>query len=67
MVATPVIDRTKPISLKIAPDIADRDARQNNPIFITLDEYRAIAETAEERLNIEIPLSEIYRRIIGIS
>ncbi len=50
MVATPVIDRVKPISPEIAPDIADQDAHQNNPTFVTLDEYRAIAETAEERL-----------------
>jgi Uma2 family endonuclease len=50
MVATPVIDRVKPTSPEIAPDIAAQDAHQNNPTFITLDEYRAIAETAEERL-----------------
>lgn len=50
MGATPVIDRVKPISPEIAPDIADQDARQNNPTFVTLDEYRVIAETAEERL-----------------
>lgn len=50
MVATPVIDRVKPTSPEIAPDIADQDAHQNNPTFVTLDEYRAIAETSEERL-----------------
>ena len=50
MVATPVIDRVKPTSPEIAPDIADQDAHQNNPTFVTLDEYRAIAEIAEERL-----------------
>ena len=50
MVATPVIDRVKPTSPEIAPDIADQDAHQNNPTFVTLDEYRALSETAEERL-----------------
>jgi len=50
MVANPVIDRVKPTSPEIAPDIADQDALQNNQTFVTLDEYRAIAETAEERL-----------------
>ena len=50
MVATPVIDRVKPTSPEIAPDIADQDAHQNNPTFVTLDEYRSLSETAEERL-----------------
>jgi len=50
MVATPVIDRVKPTSSEITPDIADQDAHQNNPTFVTLDEYRALSETAEERL-----------------
>jgi Uma2 family endonuclease len=50
MVATPVIDRVKPTSPEIASDIAAQDALQNSPTFVTLDEYRAIAETAEERL-----------------
>ena len=50
MVATPVIDRVKPTSLEIAPDIADQDAHQNNSTFVTLDEYRSLSETAEERL-----------------
>lgn len=46
MVVAPVIDRFKPIS----SDIADQDANQNQPTIVSLDEYRAIAETAEERL-----------------
>jgi hypothetical protein len=53
MVATPVIDRVKPTSPEIAPDfeISDR-----------LDQKITLPS-----LNIEVPLSEIYRRIIGIS
>ena len=43
MVATPVIDQVKPISLAISPDAAQAT-------FVTLDEYRSLAETAEERL-----------------
>ncbi|WP_103669219.1 Uma2 family endonuclease [Pseudanabaena sp. BC1403] len=42
MVVAPIIDRFKPIS----PDIADQDYQ----VFATLDEYRAISETSEERL-----------------
>jgi Uma2 family endonuclease len=38
------VDRIQPISSEIAPDIAN----QNN--LVTLDEYRKISETAEERL-----------------
>lgn len=44
MVVAPVVDLIKPISSEIAPDIAN----QNN--LVTLDEYRKISETAEERL-----------------
>jgi Uma2 family endonuclease len=44
MIVAPVVDRIKPISSEIAPDIAN----QNN--LVTLDEYRKISETAEERL-----------------
>ncbi len=40
------IDRVKPIS----SDITDQDANQNQPTIVSLDEYREIAETAEERL-----------------
>jgi Uma2 family endonuclease len=40
------IDLVKSTSL----DIADQDANQNQPTIVSLDEYRAIAETAEERL-----------------
>ncbi len=50
MIATPVIDRVKPTSPEIAPDIAEQIADQNNQTFVTLDEFRAISETAEERL-----------------
>jgi len=46
MVIAPVIDQVKPVSSEISPDIA----QSNNPTFVTLDEYRAIAETAEEHL-----------------
>lgn len=40
------VDLVKPIS----SDIADQDANQNQPTIVSLDEYRSIAETAEERL-----------------
>jgi Uma2 family endonuclease len=39
------VDRIQPISSEITPDIV-----QNNQTFVTLDEYRKISETAEERL-----------------
>jgi Uma2 family endonuclease len=45
MVTTPVIDRLQPTSPENTPDIA-----QNKQTFVTLDEYRALSETAEERL-----------------
>jgi Uma2 family endonuclease len=45
MVVAPVVDRIQPISSEITPDIV-----QNNQTFVTLDEYRKISETAEERL-----------------
>ncbi len=44
------IDRLQPISPETLPDIADQEVNQNNQTFITLDEYRAISETSEERL-----------------
>ena len=44
------VDRIKPTSLETAPNIADQEANPNNPTFVTLDEYRAISDTAEERL-----------------
>jgi Uma2 family endonuclease len=44
MVVAPVVDRIQPISSETSPDIAN----QNN--LVTLDEYRKISETAEERL-----------------
>ena len=44
------VDRIKPTSLETAPDIADQEIDQNNQTFVTLDEYRAISESAEERL-----------------
>jgi Uma2 family endonuclease len=59
------IDRVKPISPEIAPDIADQDALQNKPTFVTLDEYRAISETAEERL--EYRNGEIFTMSGGTS
>ena len=40
------VDRVKSIS----SDITDQDANQNQSTIVSLDEYRAIAETAEERL-----------------
>jgi Uma2 family endonuclease len=45
MVVTPVIDRLEAVSPESSPDIA-----QNNQTLVTLEEYRAISETAEERL-----------------
>ena len=50
MVVAPVVDRIKPISSETAQDIADQEVNQHNPTFVTLDKYRAISETAEERL-----------------
>jgi Uma2 family endonuclease len=50
MVVAPVVDLIQPISPEIAPNIAEQKVDQNNPTFVTLDEYRAISETAEERL-----------------
>ncbi len=50
MVVAPVVDRIQPISPETAPDIANQEANQNNPTLVTLDEYRKISETAEERL-----------------
>jgi len=44
------VDRVKPISTESTANIADQEANQNNQTFVTLDEYRAISETAEERL-----------------
>lgn len=46
MVVASVIDLVKPIS----SDMADQNANQNQPTIVSLDEYRAIAETAEEHL-----------------
>ncbi len=45
MVVTPVIDRLEAVSHQSSPDVA-----QNDQSFITLETYRAISETAEERL-----------------
>lgn len=45
MVVTPVIDRLEAVSHESSPDVA-----QNDQSFITLETYRAISETAEERL-----------------
>ena len=45
MVVTPVIDRLEAVSQESSPDVA-----QNDQSFITLETYRAISETAEERL-----------------
>jgi Uma2 family endonuclease len=44
------VDRVKPISTESTANIADREANQNNQTFVTLEEYRALSETAEERL-----------------
>ena len=44
------VDRIKPTSPESTANIADREANQNSQTFVTLDEYRAISETAEERL-----------------
>ncbi len=46
MVVAPVIDPAKPISSAISPDAPD----PVQATFVTLDEYRSLAETAEERL-----------------
>ncbi len=46
MVVAPVIDQVTPIP----SDIASQDTHPNHQTFVTLDEYRAISETAEERL-----------------
>ncbi|PZU97993.1 MAG: hypothetical protein DCE90_05745 [Pseudanabaena sp.] len=48
MVVTPITDRVKPISPQIAP-IAEQETHQNKT-FVTLDEYRSLSETADERL-----------------
>ena len=45
MVVTPVIDRLEAVSQESSPDVA-----QNDQSFITLETYRAISDTAEERL-----------------
>jgi Uma2 family endonuclease len=45
MVVTPVVDRLEAVSHESSPDVA-----QNDQSFITLETYRAISETAEERL-----------------
>lgn len=51
MVTTPVIDRLESISPETtSPDLAKQQSEQTNQTFVTLEEYRAIAETAEERL-----------------
>jgi Uma2 family endonuclease len=50
MVVAPVVDRIQPVSSETSPDIADQEVDQNTPTFVTLDEYRKISETAEERL-----------------
>jgi len=44
------VDRVKPISTESIANIADQKANPNNQTFVTLDEYRALSETAEERL-----------------
>ena len=44
------IDRLQSTSPENAPDIADQEANPNNQTFVTLEEYRALSETAEERL-----------------
>ena len=59
------IDRVKPISTENAPNIADQEANPNNPTFVTLDEYRAISETSEERL--EYRNGEIFTMSGGTS
>ena len=43
------IDRLQPPSVANTPDIADQETRLKKD-FVTLDEYRKISETAEERL-----------------
>jgi len=45
MVVTPVIDRLEAVSHESSPNVA-----QNNQALVTLEEYRAISETSEERL-----------------
>jgi Uma2 family endonuclease len=53
MVATPVIDRIESIPPEISSDAnhqSDQNGNQNSPILVTLEEYRAISETAVERL-----------------
>jgi Uma2 family endonuclease len=59
------IDRVKPISTENAPNIADQEANPNNPTFVTLDEYRAISKTSEERL--EYRNGEIFTMSGGTS
>jgi Uma2 family endonuclease len=59
------VDRIKPISTENAPNIADQEANPNNPTFVTLDEYRAISETSEERL--EYRNGEIFTMSGGTS
>ncbi|MBD2175477.1 Uma2 family endonuclease [Pseudanabaena sp. FACHB-1998] len=44
------VDRLKPTSPESDPNIADQEANLNNQTFVTLDEYRSLSETAEERL-----------------
>ncbi|MFM7886404.1 MAG: Uma2 family endonuclease, partial [Pseudanabaena sp.] len=45
MVVAPTIDQAKLISSAISPDAAN----PAQATFVTLDEYRSLAETAEER------------------
>ena len=59
------VDRIKPTSPESTANIADREANQNNQTFVTLDEYRAISETAEERL--EYRNGEIFTMTGGTS
>lgn len=59
------VDRIKPTSPESTANIADRKANQNSQTFVTLDEYRAISETAEERL--EYRNGEIFTMTGGTS
>ncbi len=44
------IDRLQPPSVEIAANLTEQESNPNNQTFVTLDEYRVISETAEERL-----------------
>ncbi|MDX2254764.1 MAG: Uma2 family endonuclease [Pseudanabaenaceae cyanobacterium bins.39] len=44
------VDRLQPTLTENTPDIADQEVNQNNQTFVTLDEYREISKTSEERL-----------------